>query len=198
MNEDLRFRMAETIGVDFPKRTIELIVTPYEVEATVPFKGRMVTEIFDRGAYDGIQRRANRIRVNRDHVAERTVGRAIALHPSRDVGLVAELRIAQTTLGDETLALADDDCLDASAGYLPMPGGEVWETRNRVRITKAWLGHIALVPEPAYADAKVLAVRRAEAAVEGERIPTPNLDAVRAWRLADQLAQMEARRVTLD
>ena len=40
-----------------------------------------------------------------------------------------------------------------------MPGGEVWETRSRRRLTKAWLGHIAMVPDPAYETANVLAVR---------------------------------------
>jgi phage head maturation protease len=189
---ELRFRHAETIGVSFPKRTIELIVSPYETEALVPYKGRMVTEIFARGAYDGIERRANRIRVNRDHVAARTVGRALAFHPSREEGLVAELRIAQTELGDETLTLADEDCLDASAGYLPMPGGEKWETRNRCRITKAWLGHIALVPEPAYEAARVLAVRNVQPVIPGEeREPTPNLDQVRAWLLEERYSSIE-------
>jgi HK97 family phage prohead protease len=192
MSQELRYRSAETIGVSFPKRTIELIVTPYEREALVPFNGRMVTEVFSPGAYEGIQRRANRIRVNRDHMAERTVGRAIALHPTREEGLVAELRIAQTELGDETLQLAEEDCLDASAGYLPMPGGEKWETRNRVRITKAWLGHIALVPEPAYEDARVLSVRSAATGQDGEREPTPNLDLVRSWLYADKLARIES------
>ena len=45
---ELRFRAAEQIGVSFPKRTIELIVTPYEREALVPNpRGRgMITEIF--------------------------------------------------------------------------------------------------------------------------------------------------------
>lgn len=186
MSEQLRFREAQQIGVSFPERTIELIVTPYESPTLVALKGRMITEIFSRGAYDGIERRANRIRVNRDHVRERTVGRAISLHPSRAEGLVAKLRIAATPLGDETLTLADEECLDASAGYLPMPGGEKWETRNRCRITKAWLGHIALVPEPAYEEARVLAVRHAEQnGGEQERIATPRLDVVRSWRLTE-------------
>src|SRR5262245_40113961 len=181
---ELRFRSARLEGVSFPKRIIELMVTPYEEPALVPHQGRMVTEIFSRGAYDGIERRANRIRVNRDHVVERTVGRALRFR-SGEAGLAAEIRIAQTELGDETLALADEDCLDASAGYLPMgPDGESWEERNRVRIRKAWLGHIALVPEPAYESARVLAVRNA-AAPEPVRIATPNLDEVRAWRLTD-------------
>ena len=181
---ELRFRTAEQIGVSFPKRIIELVVMPYETEALVPHpsEDRMVTEVISRGSFDGIERRANRIRVNRDHELQRTVGRALALHPSRDEGLVAELRIARTPLGDETLTLADEECLDASAGYLPMPGGETWEARNRMRITRAWLGHIALTPDPAYESARVLAVRNAEH-VEGEPVPTPNLDLVRSWRL---------------
>jgi len=188
---ELRFRAAQQIGVSFPKRTIELIVMPYETEALVPWEGRMVTEIMSRGAFDGIERRANRIRVNRDHQRERTVGRALALYPSREEGLVAEVRIAQTTLGDETLALADEEILDASAGYLPiMPGGEMWETRNRVRVTKAWLGHIALTPDPAYETARVLAVRHDQPA-PADRVATPLLDEVRAWRLAEEYDSLQ-------
>lgn len=184
---ELRFRESQLVGVSFPKRLLELIVVPWEEEAVVPFQGRVVTEIFSAGAFDGIERRANRIRANRDHQAERTVGRAIALHPSRQEGLVAELRIARTELGDETLQLADEDCLDASAGYLPMPDGEEWETRSRVRIRKAWLGHIALVPEPAYEGAKVLAVRGSQAI---SAAGTPNLDSVRAWLLEKRYASI--------
>jgi HK97 family phage prohead protease len=178
----LRWRTAAQLGVSFPERTIELVVMPYETEALVPYGARMVREIISRGAFDGIERRSNRIRVNRDHVAERTVGRAVALHPSRDEGLVGVIRIARTDLGDETLALADEQCLDASAGFLPFPGGEVWEERARVRIRKAWLGHIALTPDPAYESAQVLAVRKEQEA-DGVPVPTPNLDVVRGWML---------------
>jgi HK97 family phage prohead protease len=178
----LRWRTAAQLGVSFPERTIELVVMPYETEALVPYGARMVREIISRGAFDGIERRSNRIRVNRDHVAERTVGRAVALHPSRDEGLVGVIRIARTELGDETLALADEECLDASAGFLPFPGGEVWEERARVRIRKAWLGHIALTPDPAYESAQVLAVRKEQEA-DGVPVPTPNLDVVRGWML---------------
>lgn len=191
----LRFRTAEQIGVSYPKRTIELIVTPYETEAFVEIAGRMVKEVFSRGAYDGIERRANRIRVNRDHDLKRTVGRALALHPSREEGLVAELRIAKTNLGDETLALAEEGILDASAGYLPMPDGEVWETRNRVRIRRAWLGHIAMTPDPAYEGANVLAVRHAANGDVSDpsttKTETPNLDQVRAWILEDKYRGMQ-------
>ena len=173
---ELRFRKATVSDVSFPERTIELVVMPYEEETLVEHKGKMIREIIARGAFEGIQRRTSRIKVNRDHDERRVVGRAVALHPSRDEGLVAELRISNTPLGDETLTLADDGVLDASAGYLPMPGGEKWLTRSSVRILKGWLGHIAMVPEPAYEGARVLAVRH-----KGEPAATPNLDQVRDW-----------------
>jgi HK97 family phage prohead protease len=183
---DLWTRKAELVDVSFPARTIELVVMPYETETLVAYAGRMVTETIARGAFDGIERRANRVRVNRDHNLERTVGRAVALHPSRDEGLVAEVRIAQTDLGEETLQLAADGCLDASAGFRPMDDGLEWQGRNAYRITRGWLGHIAMTPEPAYEDARVLAVRTASRAAPTSA--TPNLDQIREWRLADLVA----------
>jgi HK97 family phage prohead protease len=182
----LEYRQARLVGVSFPQRTIELVVMPYEEETMVGYEGRMVTEIVSRGAFDGIERRANR-----DHNLERTVGRAVAFHPSREEGLVSEVRIAQTPLGDETLQLAEEEILDASAGFLPMPGGERWESRIRRRIVKAWLGHIAMTPDPAYESARVLAVRQAAEQVKGERIATPNLDQVYAWRLEEAYSELD-------
>jgi HK97 family phage prohead protease len=195
MNGELEYRTATQIGVSWEQRTIDLIVMPYESEATVIHRGRVVREVVTRGAFDGIDRRPNRVRVNRDHDVTRTVGRATALHPSREEGLVAEIRIAQTPLGDETLALAADDILDASAGFCVMAGGETWEQgRELRRLTKLWLGHIAMTPDPAYEDARVLAVRTAppETAQEPrERVPTPNLDQIRRWRLEARWAALD-------
>jgi HK97 family phage prohead protease len=194
---ELRFRQAKQLAVSFPERMIELVVMPYEEETVVEHptrKGTMIREIIARGAFDGVQRRAGRIKVNRDHDVSKVVGRTVALHPSREEGLVAEVKISNTPLGDETLTLADDEVLDASAGYLPMPGGEKWLTRSSVRIVKGWLGHIAMVPEPAYEGSRVLAVRAAVAsAAEGQQaqLPTPNLDQVRAWLLEEQFRQLE-------
>lgn len=182
---EVEYRTARQIGVDYPNRTIELVVMPYDQEALVPWQGRMVTETFARGAFDGIERRANRVKVNRDHDVTRTVGKAVAFHPSREEGLVAEIRIARTELGEETLALADDEILDASAGFLPMPGGERWPARDQRRIERAWLAHIAMTPEPAYQGARVLAVRSQTSEPSG-RVLTPNLDRVRALLLADE------------
>ena len=183
----------QVTGVNFPKRLIELIVAPYDEKTIVhqPY-GYPVVESYCRGAFDGIQRRPNRIKVNRDHKFERTIGKAVALYPSREEGLVAELKIARTDLGDETLALAEEEILDASAGFLPMPDGEEWNrARTEVKIRKAWLGHIALVPEGAYEGARVLAVRNA--AKPEERTATPNLDLIRSWRLTEEFERLSSR-----
>jgi HK97 family phage prohead protease len=186
----LEYRAAQQIGVSFPDRTIELIVMPYETEAAVAYQGRMIREVVSAGAFDGIERRANRVRVNRDHDVTRTVGRAVRFWPSRDEGLVAEVRIARTQLGDETLALADEEILDASAGFLPMPGGESWHGRTLRRLTKLWLGHIAMTPDPAFETARVLAVRSAERETEAEE-QTPNLNQVRAWLYESRYSQTD-------
>jgi HK97 family phage prohead protease len=182
---ELEYRAATVVGTSFPDRLIELIVMPYETETVAEYHGRMVREIVHAGAFDGIERRANRIRVNRDHDVTRTVGRAVRLHPSRQEGLVAELRIAKTPLGDETLELADEEILDASAGFLPMPGGERWENRSVRHLDRLWLGHIAMTPEPAYQTARVLSVRSQSLTEPPGGILTPNIEQVYAWRAQD-------------
>jgi HK97 family phage prohead protease len=190
----LEYRAATQVGVDYPNRTIDLVVMPYDTEALVEYQGRMIRELVERGAFDGIERRANRVRVNRDHDVTRTVGRAVAMHPSRQEGLVAEIKIVQTPLGDETLALADAECLDASAGFLPMPGGERWEGRSLRRLSKLWLGHIAMTPEPAYHDARVLAVRsHQEPPTPVGAAPRPNLLELRLEELEKAYADLDRR-----
>lgn len=188
----LEIRSARQVGVSFPNRTIELVVMPYEEETLVEYKGRMVTEVCSAGAFDGIERRANRVRVNLDHDIGRTIGRAVAFHPSRTDGLVAEVRIANTQLGNDALELAADECLDASAGFLPMPGGEKWETRSRRRINKAWLGHIAMTSVPAYEGSRVLDVRQAGAVTLPEApAARPNLEAYYASLLEERYALLD-------
>jgi HK97 family phage prohead protease len=171
-------------AVSWADRTIELVAHPYDQDAVVVVHGRTVVESCAPGAYDGVERRANRVKVNRDHDYQRTVGRAVALHPSRSEGLVTELRIAKTELGDETLGLADDHSIEASVGFAVMPGGERWlEGRARRRLERLFLDHISMVPEGAYVGAQVIDVRAA--AVHVERVATPNLDQVLAWLAAD-------------
>jgi HK97 family phage prohead protease len=174
------------MDVRYADRIITLVAVPYDEDAAVHSRGRWITESVAPGSFDGVEYRASRIRVNRDHDVLRSVGRAVTLYPSRVEGLVADLRIARTPLGDETLELAADGVLDASVGYAPMPGGESYtENRTRRRITKAFLGHIALTPEPAYEGANVLSVRHSveDTARLIERVSTPNLDRILADRM---------------
>jgi phage head maturation protease len=203
MSQELEYRSAELAGVSYPDRTIELVVMPYEVEATVPYHGRLITEICSRGAWDGVESRVGRIRVNRDHQITRTCGRSVAFHPSRREGLVAELRISKTELGEETLALADDGVLDASAGFALMhdrqtgkvkPGAEVWETRSRRRLNHLYLDHIALTPDPAYETANVLAVRAQDP--EATATVMPNRERLKIRELQELYASIDSRYIS--
>ena len=165
----LEYRSASTVDVRPRSREIQLVVMPYNEPTIVEHRGRMITEVCSPTAFHGEHRHASRVSVNRDHDQRRLVGKAIALHPQRQEGLVADLKISNTPLGTETLKLAKDGCLDASAGFLVLPNGETWETSSRRRLTRCHLAHVALVPEPAYTGAKVISVRH-----------TPNLDRLRA------------------
>ena len=193
---EIELRAVKQVEVaSFPQRLIELVVMPYEEATTVPYRGRTIEEIVSRGAFEGIQRRNRKIVANRDHDLTRIAGKVIALHPSRQEGLVAEIRISATELGDETLQLADDGILDGSAGFSlalrdgkVRPDAEVWESRSRRRLNHLWLHHIAFTPEAAYESAQVLAVRGREDAAGTTPAATPNLDVVRGWRLADRYA----------
>lgn len=181
----LEYRKAGAMSVRHPERIIELVAVPYDEEALVPYRGRYIRETIAPGAFDGVERRANRVKVNLAHDVEAVLGRAVALHPERPQGLVAELRISRTPKGDDMLELAADGAIDASVGFAPMPGGESYNAERTVRrITRAYLGHIALTGDPAYEGANVLAVRSAAAVTPVVVAPTPNLDRLALERLA--------------
>lgn len=179
----VEFRQSNVAGVNFAQRIIELIAVPYEESALVEFRGEMWNEMFSRGAFDGIEKRPNRVRANRDHDRQRTVGKVVNFWPSRNEGLVAGVRIAQTPLGDETLALADEDCLGASVGFAARGRDQEFDRANKVRrIKRAFLDHLAFVPDPAYSGAGVLSVRSAGATEPVlEPLVTPALDDLRAF-----------------
>lgn len=88
----VEFRTVSEMGVRWPERVIEMVVMPYDTDGGALVHGRPVVESCAPGAFDGCERRANRVKVNRDHDPLRTVGRASSLHPSNAEGLVAQLR----------------------------------------------------------------------------------------------------------
>ena len=179
-------RESTLIGVNFKQRIIDLIAVPYEEEAVVEYRGELWNEVHSRGAYDGIEDHAGRVRVGRGHGKDRTVGKVVQFQPSRQEGLVSRVRIAPTLLGDETLALADEDMLSPSVGFIVRRSDQVLDRRSmRRRINRAFLDHLGMVEDAAFRGAKVLAVREGLSAqpAAGEPLVTPELDAY----LADDL-----------
>lgn len=181
-----------TMGeVNFPERLIEVIAVPYEQEALVEYRGELWHESFDRGSFNGVEKRPNRIKAFRDHEPGEQirgtnrrglVGKVIALWPDREEGLVGSVRIARTPLGDETLALADDGILGVSVGFGVRGSDQVLNraTKQR-RVRRAFVDHLAFPNDGAYAGAQVIGVRGAIAQVNDLPIDTPNLDEVLTW-----------------
>jgi HK97 family phage prohead protease len=202
---EIEFRDAHVAEVSYPHRTATVIVAPYETPTVIHTRARSFTEVVSRGAYDGVQTRAGKIKANRDHNWERLAGRVTALYPDRDEGLLAEVRMSRTPLGDETLELCADEVLAVSAGFALMReggaegpikrGAETWEANRTVRrLNELWLDHVAFVPDPAYQSATVLDVRRQEEeppVEEGLALPNLTRFQVDSWRA--EMAAIDAR-----
>lgn len=172
-------RTATLENVDSNKRVITLIAAPYEQPAMVDYRGETWKEIFLRTAWASVMSgAAHRVRVNREHNPNLVCGKAVKFY-DRPEGLVADLRIAKTHLGDEALVLADEGCLSASVGFGASRDDCEFDRRTMTRrIKRAYLDHIALVQSPAYIGAEVLSVREAPTfTVPPTRVATPDLDA---------------------
>jgi HK97 family phage prohead protease len=140
----------------------------------------MWREVFSRNAFDGIETENKRIPVNREHNPQLFCGKVMT-SSNHDDGLITEIRISRTELGDETLRMAADDDLAASAGFfLRSHNDQKLDRVNKIRrINRASLDHIALTGSPAYTGTKVLAMRNSEDSQEAH-LPTltstPNMD----------------------
>lgn len=143
------------------QRLIDLIAVPWDQEAEIPWHGEIWHESFKRGSFDGIQEHAGRIRVNREHVRGDTVGRGVSMDPFAEAGLLARVKIAATPRGDDTLELAAEDMISPSVGYYVKKPSDVEVNRRTMmrRVVRAFLDHLGMVESPAYAGARVLAVR---------------------------------------
>jgi len=174
----IEYRAAVTSAVDFAKRTIEVIAMPYGEETDIEHHGKMMREVFERGAFDDIDPAVSHITANRDHSYERTVGKITDLRDD-DSRAIAIARVSKTPLGDETLQLADDGVLGGSIAFGARPSG--MEVRNGLRrvFRVALLDHIAFLPNAAYKGARVLAVR-SDVDLELEDELKPNLESVLA------------------
>lgn len=157
----IEWRSARMEDVNRKERIITVLAVPYEQRAQVPIDGELWNEMFLYSAFNELGAQARqRFSVNRDHDKHRTVGRVVNYDPQRPEGLVIESRISPTDLGEETLILAGDDALGGSVGFAARRSDCIWDRRTMTRsIKRAYLDHLAFVPDPAYEGAQVLSVR---------------------------------------
>ena len=165
--------------IDSKERIIDVIAVPWGQEARVYWRGDYWTEVFERGAFDGIESRVGRVRVNREHRKGDTVGKIIEFDPNHEQGLFVRVKVVRGPKGDEILYLAEEDMISASIGYRANKGSDVLldnEAKVR-RVKKAFLDHLGMVEDPAFSGAEVLAVREgAEVVADGPLPATPTLD----------------------
>lgn len=167
--------------IDFKQRLIDVIAVPWDQVAEVFWRGELWNEVFERGAFDGVESRAGRVRVNREHRKGDTVGKIVEFDPAHKEGLFARIKVARGPKGDEMLYLAEEDMVSASIGYRTNKGSDVLldkELKTR-RVRNAFLDHLGMVEDPAFKESRVLAVREDEAAgvvADGPLPPTPALD----------------------
>ena len=177
----IEIRTAAVQTVDYPARTLAVLVAPYDEWAEVEYKGRIVEESIAPGAFGAVRNRARKFLVNLEHDVARWVGTVLELKADHPDGLHATVKVRRSLEGDQVLNDAADELLGASIGMAVAPADETFDG-NRRRIRRAWLDHIALTAVPAYVGAKVLEVRTAPTVVAPVVSATPNLDAILAER----------------
>jgi phage head maturation protease len=150
-------------------RTLHGPLLPWNVEARVLDRGRMVVESFERGALADAD--PARVPLMRTHPhgdpGMLPIGRTIELEERADAAW-GSWYVSKTAAGDEVLELARDGVpLGLSIGFLEVPGGSRWTPdRRRVTRTRALVDHVAVVRRGAYLGAEVVGVREQVAVAE--------------------------------
>jgi uncharacterized protein len=182
MTEILTRAFTATLAVrdDGDGRTLYGPLLPWGVEARVMDRGRLVTEVFERGALAGVD--PARVPLTATHPRDAgilPIGVTLSIDERADAAWGA-WRVSKTALGDEVLELARDGVpLGLSVGFMEVPGGSRWSPdRRRVTRARAALDHVAVVRVPAYQGAAVAGVR----AAHGRATGTPRATLARRWR----------------
>jgi len=157
-------------------RELAGVLLPYNVEARVLDRGRLVLEQFAAGALADVD--PARVPLTATHPRDNQtlpIGVTVELRDEADA-LHGAWRVSKTALGDEVLELARDGVpLGLSVGFLELAGGSRWSPdRRRVTRTRAQLDHVAVVRVPAYAGVGVVGVR-ARGGAGGAAIPLATL-----------------------
>lgn len=157
---DLEIRVKGDEGV------VEGIAVPWDRPTKV---GYDLVEEFARGAFDAQIRRPQSVFLARGHMpmGGTPIGRLTDMRNDTE-GLWVSAKVSRTAVGEETLTLLRDRVLDRfSVGFVE--GKNTFRQDAKLgmvtRRLTAGLREVAIVPNPAYPDAKVLAVR-------GEVCPT--------------------------
>jgi hypothetical protein len=183
MSNILRRSFSPDLEVRSDGRTVSGLVVPWDQPTLVRDAGVSYRESFRPGAFTRtlVERGPERVKLLAQHdTRQLPLGRAIVLREDA-AGLYGEFRVSATTAGDEVLELVRDGALDGlSVGFRP-----IRENRSATGVLERLevaLHEVSLVAHPAYADARVVAVRSQDAS-------TPLLArARRAQRLADLIA----------
>ena len=147
-------------------RTVDVRIVPYGVaEEVSDNKGRtFYREQWEPGAFDEQLVAGHRLKVllNFEHQSGfgNVVGKGIALRSETD-GLHGSFRVANTPAGEQALELVNDGILD-SVSLEAIAKKSVRTAEGVVKRMKAHLHNVALCRYPAFADAKVLAVREGQ------------------------------------
>jgi HK97 family phage prohead protease len=143
-------------------RTVDVRVVPYGVAAEVSDDGRtFYREEWAPGAFDDQLVAGHRLKVllNFEHQRgiSNIVGKGVELRSMPD-GLHGTFRMSETQDGDKALELVRDGILD-SVSLEAYAKKSIRTAEGVLRRVKAHLHNVALCRTPAFADAKVLAVR---------------------------------------
>jgi len=141
-------------------RTLVGVAVPYGVETRIG----SYTESFAAGAFANVDPAAVPLTaMHPDGPEQLPIGISTELREEVD-GLHGAWRVSDTAFGNDVLTLVRDGALTGlSIGFVP--GTDRW-TADRTRVVRgpgAVLDHVALVRSPAYPDARVGAVRGAQA-----------------------------------
>lgn len=152
-------------------RTVDVRVVPYGVSAEVSDDGRtFYREEWAPTAFDDQLVAGHRLKVLLNFEHQRgignIVGQGVALRSMPD-GLHGTFRMSETQDGDKALELVRDGILDG-VSLEAYAKKSIRTAEGVLRRVKAHLHNVALCRTPAFADAKVLAVREED--IEPEEI----------------------------
>lgn len=185
---DVEFR------VNQEKRTISGLVIPWNQVATD--SAGTAKWRFAKGSLRASD--IGRVKLNLYHDRTQAVGRAVRLN-STEVGMDGTFQIGRGPKGDQTLVDAEDGVLDGFSIEPHFEDEDSWHTDPNDRsvrvVTKARLSMVALVPAPAFDDARVTLVTLQEQ--EGEVKMAEEKNAIESTEEVEEKKQEETPEFTI-